>query len=124
MSFLWGFYKSANLVELPYYPMDIVIAFVAFSLYLFRSIFNISDKNKDLTLQLQREMKQKDDFLANTSHELRNPLHGIINIAQSILRNRPNQLDDKTKKDLALQLTIGHHMSRTLEDLLDITRLK
>src|SRR5690625_3377658 len=76
------------------------------------------------TIELQEEMKQKDDFLANTSHELRNPLHGIINIAQSILRNRPNQLDDKTKKDLALQLTIGHHMSRTLEDLLDITRLK
>src|SRR5690625_7600196 len=38
------------------------------------------------TIELQEEMKQKDDFLANTSHELRNPLHGIINIAQSILR--------------------------------------
>ena len=35
-----------------------------------------------------------------------------------------NQLDEKTQKDLELQLTIGHHMSRTLEDLLDITRLK
>src|SRR5690625_2943000 len=89
-----------------------------------KQLLALNAANEELTIELQEEMKQKDDFLANTSHELRNPLHGIINIAQSILRNRPNQLDDKTKKDLALQLTIGHHMSRTLEDLLDITRLK
>src|SRR5690625_1744502 len=124
MSFLWGFYKSANLVELPYYPIDIVIAFVAFSLYLFRSIFNISDKNKDLTLQLQREMKQKDDFLANTSHELRNPLHGIINIAQSVLQHGRDNLTDYHKENLEVLVNIGRHMSQTLNDLLDITKLK
>ncbi|MGN7478720.1 ATP-binding response regulator [Solibacillus silvestris] len=79
---------------------------------------------EELAIQLQKEIKRKDEFLANTSHELRNPLHGIINITQSILRNRKRQLDEKTEDDLTLQLTIGHHMSRTLEDLLDITRLK
>jgi len=51
-------------------------------------------------------------------------LHGINSIVQSILQNRSNQLDEKTRNDLELQLTIGHHMSRTLDDLLDITRLK
>ena len=84
----------------------------------------LNDSNEKLAAQLQNELKQKDDFLANTSHELRNPLHGLINIAQSILRNRSKQLDEKTRDDLTLQLTIGNHMSRTLEDLLDITRLK
>lgn len=89
-----------------------------------KQLFTLNASNEELAIQLQKELKQKDDFLANTSHELRNPLHGIINIAQSILRNRPNHLDEKTQEDLKLQLTIGHHMSRTLEDLLDITRLK
>lgn len=84
----------------------------------------LNASNEELAIQLQKEMKKKDDFLANTSHEIRNPLHGIINITQSILRNRSHQLDEKTEKDLKLQLTIGHHMSWTLEDLLDITRLK
>ena len=124
MSFLWGFYKSSNLVELPYYPIDIIIAFVAFSLYLFRSIFKMSDENKNLTLQLQKEMKQKDDFLANTSHELRNPLHGIINIAQAILQQGKGDLTDHNKENLSTLVNIGHHMSQTLNDLLDVTQLK
>lgn len=89
-----------------------------------KQLLVLNESNEELTVKLQEEIKRKDDFLANTSHELRNPLHGLINIAQSILRNRPEQLDDQTKQDLELQLTIGHHMSRTLEDLLDITRLK
>lgn len=89
-----------------------------------KQLFALNASNEELAIQLQKEVKQKDDFLANTSHELRNPLHGIINIAQSILYNRTKQLDEKTEKNLELQLTIGHHMSRTLEDLLDITRLK
>lgn len=89
-----------------------------------KQLLALNTSNEELTTELQKEMKQKDDFLANTSHELRNPLHGIINIAQSILRNRSDQLDEKTQNDLGLQLTIGRHMSRTLEDLLDITRLK
>ncbi len=89
-----------------------------------KQLLALNASNEELAVQLQKEMKQKDDFLANTSHELRNPLHGIINIAQSILYNRPNHLDEKTRNNLKLQLTIGHHMSRTLEDLLDVTRLK
>ncbi|SFL33082.1 Signal transduction histidine kinase [Gracilibacillus orientalis] len=89
-----------------------------------KQLIDLNASNEDLAVELQKEIKQKDDFLANTSHELRNPLHGIINIAQSILHNRPEQMDEKTQSDLKLQLTIGHHMSRTLEDLLDITRLK
>lgn len=89
-----------------------------------KQLLALNTSNEELTIGLQKEIKQKDDFLANTSHELRNPLHGIINITQSILRSKSNQLDEKTQNDLELQLTIGSHMSRTLEDLLDITRLK
>lgn len=89
-----------------------------------KQLLALNASNEELAVELQNEIKQKDEFLANTSHELRNPLHGIINIAQSILRNRSNHLDEKAQTDLELQLTIGHHMSRTLEDLLDITRLK
>lgn len=84
----------------------------------------LNKSNEELAVQLQKEIKQKDDFLANTSHELRNPLHGIINIAQSILRKKPNYLNEEIKADLELLITIGHHMSRTVQDLLDISRLK
>src|SRR5690625_3233048 len=89
-----------------------------------KQLLTLNDANEQLTFDLQEEIARKDEFLANTSHELRNPLHGMMNIAQSLVYNRKNQLDEKTQKDLTLQLTIGHHMTQTLEDLLDITRLK
>ncbi|MHA6260259.1 hybrid sensor histidine kinase/response regulator [Sporosarcina sp. CAU 1771] len=123
-SFVWAIFKMASSTELPYYPFDIIVALLTFSLFLFKRFFHTNDQNIKLAEQLQREIKQKDDFLANTSHELRNPLHGIINIAHSTLRNNNDHLNEQTKNDLKLLLTIGHHMSRTLEDLLDITRLK
>lgn len=80
--------------------------------------------NERLVVRLQEEANRKDDFLANTSHELRNPLHGIINITQSVLRAESKKNNEKTVSDLTLVLTIGHYMSRTIDDLLDITRLK
>jgi sensor histidine kinase YesM len=89
-----------------------------------KQLLALNSSNEKLAVKLQKEIKRKDDFLANTSHELRNPLHGIINITQSILQNRSIRIDEKTQKNLELQLTIGHHLSRTLEDLLDVTRLK
>src|SRR5690625_298205 len=89
-----------------------------------KQLRTLNTSNEELAIKLQKEIKQKDDYLANTSHELRNPLHGMISITQSILHNRSSHVDEKIQNDLQLQLTIGHHMSRTLDDLLDITRLK
>ena len=64
-----------------------LVAFLSISILLFKRFFQVSDQNKELAIKLQHEIKRKDDFLANTSHELRNPLHGIINIAQSVLQH-------------------------------------
>lgn len=84
----------------------------------------LNESNMELTTKLQEEIKQKDNFLANTSHELRNPLHGIINISQALLLHHHHRLDKQVREDLQLQITIGKHMRQTLNDLLDVTRLK
>lgn len=128
-----GWYKAWNLM-LPAVVVYIIIHVVSMSRQFAESIFqtehqNIQLKklnvsNESLTNKLQEEIKQKDEFLASTSHELRNPLHGIINIAHSILINKADLLDKEMREDINLQLSIGHHMARTLDDLLDITRLK
>lgn len=128
-----GFYKSWNLM-LPAVVFYITIHVVSMSRQFAASVFQIERQNielkklnvsnESLTEKLQDEIKRKDEFLANTSHELRNPLHGIINIAHSLLINKSNQLDKEMKEEINLQVTIGHHMARTLDDLLDITRLK
>lgn len=128
-----GWYQSWNLV-LPAVALYIIINVVSMSRQFAQSIFKIesqnvqlrklNESNETLTVKLQNEIKRKDEFLANTSHELRNPLHGIINIAHSILINKSEKLDKEMKDEINLQVTIGHHMAQTLDDLLDITRLK
>lgn len=90
----------------------------------YNELLTLHQSNHALTSQLQNEMKRKDEFLINTSHELKNPLHGIINITQSLLIRNDLTWDEQTKHDLNLQLTIARHMSWTLEDLLELARLK
>lgn len=111
--------------DLPiYYPFDILIAITALSAYWFTGYFQTTRQTEQLSIKLQKEIDRKDDFLANTSHELRNPLHGIINIAQTLLDKDGDKLDATNKDNLELLLMIGNHMSFMVNDLLDLARLK
>ncbi|WP_223264279.1 hybrid sensor histidine kinase/response regulator [Paenibacillus sp. IHB B 3084] len=120
-SILWGVFKTN---DLPYYPWDIVLAFVAFASYWFKRFFNTNAELRRLTERLQRADQVKNEFLANTSHELRNPLHGMINIAQTVLENQNGALDEPNKRNMQLLVTVGRRMSLLLNDLLDVTRLR
>ncbi|MDQ0176578.1 ATP-binding protein [Bacillus chungangensis] len=120
----WGVAKNLGGFQMPYYPFDVLASILALAAFWFKRYFQTSIKMELLSKKLQKADKLKDDFLANTSHELRNPLHGIMNIAQTILTNEGSTLNEKNKKDLELLITIGEHMSFTLNDLLDLTQLK
>ena len=116
--------NQKNNLYITHYPFDLIIAIVAISALWFTRYFQTTLQTEQLSIQLQQEINQKDDFLANTSHELRNPLHGILNIAQTIIDRGGNKLEEKNRKNLELLLTIGNHMSFMLNDLLDLKRLK
>ncbi len=121
----WGVIKSQVPSYFPvYYPFDLILAIVLFSTFWFRKFFQESEEKDDLTIKLQEEDKRKDQFLANTSHELRNPLHGIINIAQGVIENKKVPLDDKSRQDLELLILIGQRMSHLINDLMDVQLLK
>ncbi|MCR8630549.1 ATP-binding protein [Paenibacillus radicis (ex Xue et al. 2023)] len=120
---IWSFVKTANLMELYFYPIDYIVTFLAFVAYWFKRYFRTAEQTKKLALKLQLADKQKDDFLANTSHELRNPLHSMLNIAQSVLDSGEKAMDGKNRRDLELLVTVGRRMSFMLGDLLDLTRL-
>ncbi|WP_248929237.1 ATP-binding protein [Paenibacillus hamazuiensis] len=120
----WGVLLNAGLIVTPYYPFDLIVAFLSMASFWFRRLFRMSDQTEQLAARLQQVDKQKDDFLANTSHELRNPLHGILTIAQTIVDTEKHSLGENTKKDLELLISVGRRMSFMLNDLLDFTRLK
>lgn len=117
-----GYLKG--LLDMGYYPIDLIVAFLAFATFWFKRYFRISAKTAKLAEKLQKTDKLKDDFLANTSHELRNPLHGILNIAQTVLDTGIHEHDDKNRENMKLLISVGKRMSYMLGDLLDMTRLQ
>ncbi len=124
INILWGIAINANMLEIPYYPFDYLIAIAAFAGFLFKRHMRVVHLNSQQTKELQKTDKMKDEFLANTSHELRNPLHGMINITEAVLNDKAESLTTKNKDNLKLLVRLGKQMSLTLNDLLDITRLQ
>ena len=123
-SMLWGLYKAQVMPELPYYPYDMLISLTLFGLFWFKGFFMEKEKSQQLALVLQDEIQQKEDFLANTSHELRNPLHGILNITQTIYDSDEDKLTLETKQNLETLMSVGRQMTTVLNDLLDREKLK
>ncbi|RST72225.1 response regulator [Siminovitchia acidinfaciens] len=123
-SLIWLLINEALQIEMVSYPFDLLIAMVCFATYWFKQYFRVLDESQDLAIELQEADKQKDNFLATVAHEMRNPLHGMINISQSVLDREERMIKEKSVKDLELLITVGQRMSYQLNDLLDLTRLK
>lgn len=66
--------------------------------------------------------RAKDEFLINTSHEFKTPLHGIINIAQVIRdqnENIPNQ-----NENLSYIISLATRLSTLVNDIIDYQSLQ
>jgi two-component system, sensor histidine kinase LadS len=66
--------------------------------------------------------KLKDEFLANTSHELKTPLNGIIGIAETMMDNSNISSDQKLR--LSMILSSGRRLLKLVNEILDISKLK
>lgn len=79
---------------------------------------------KDLTQKLTRLDKVKDEFLANTSHELKTPLNGIINITESVIAGASGAVNEEQKENLTIVATNAKRLMNLINDILDISKLK
>ena len=68
--------------------------------------------------------KTKDEFITKTSYELKAPLYGIINIAETIIKENSNHLKEKNIKDIIIIKNIALRLSNIVDDILDVTLLK
>ena len=66
--------------------------------------------------------RQKDQFLAMLSHELRNPLNLILMQAQLLLRTNPFK-DEKSRHTAEVIYQTAATQSRLVDDLLDVSRV-
>ncbi|MDX1957078.1 MAG: ATP-binding protein [Leptospiraceae bacterium] len=65
----------------------------------------------------------KEEFLVNTSHELKTPLHGIIGISESILSDTSGKITELTKKNLELIISSAFRLSNLINDILDFSQI-
>lgn len=119
----WGIFVVTG-IKIVNYPFDLIVAIIALSSVWFKRYFVVLAETKELATKLQKEVELKDEFLANTSHELRNPIHVILNVLQVIVEREKSSLNDKSVKDLDMVLAVGRRMSLMLNDLLDMAHLK
>jgi len=86
---------------------------------------------EDLSLKLARaneDLKKldtiKDEFLANTTHELLTPLSGIIGLAESMMAGRERKLPENDRNNLRMMVASGKRLNGLVRDILDFSRLK
>lgn len=120
----WGAAIQTGQIDFPFYPFDFFVPIVIIAILLIKRHIQLTQLSEEQAVRLIEEDKKKDQFLANTSHEIRNPLHGMVNIAQSIINKHRDSLTPEAVNNLQLLAQIGHRLTFTLNDILDITRLK
>lgn len=122
-SLLWLIVNHTLSIEMVPYPFDLLIALFCFSSYWFKRYFKMLHQSRDLALKLQEEDKQKDAFLTTVAHEMRNPLHAILNITNSVIEKEADRMSEPARNDLELLQEVGRHMSTLLNTMLDLERL-
>ena len=84
-------------------------------------IIYLGHRAREANRALRQADAEKDHFIATLSHELRNPLSPIVN-ATHILARSP-KLDPALRAPADMLLRQARHMSRLLDDLLDLSRI-
>lgn len=74
--------------------------------------------------ELSRLDTLKNEFLANTSHELKTPLNGIVGLAESLMDGAAGAMNDDARRNLSLISLSGRRLLRLVNDILDIARIK
>ncbi|MDP5275271.1 hybrid sensor histidine kinase/response regulator [Chengkuizengella axinellae] len=85
---------------------------------------NAYNNLEDLSERLFNINEMKDEFLAKTSHELKTPLHGILNISAFLLEEADSRISAKQRENLSLIHDTSMRLSNLVNDLIDVARLK
>ncbi|WP_338044692.1 ATP-binding protein [Paenibacillus periandrae] len=120
-----GILYTVNIVPTDLLGKVSILCFIAFINMLLSIRFaNAYEKTEKLTHQLMVSNQRKDEFLTHTSHEIKTPLHGIMNMTSHLLVDEERNLTLKQKQNLWLIKDTSVKLSMLIHDLIDVTRLK
>lgn len=90
----------------------------------FAEVETLSGTLAEKTEALLEMDRMKDEFLANTSHELKTPLNGIIGITESLAAGDKGPLSPEQLHQLDLVSSSGRRLFSLVNDILDHARLR
>lgn len=122
--FFWSLVWRESGLSLVYYPFDLILSIGCLATVWFKDYFNMHANTKELAATLQRMNDHKDQFLANTSHEFKNPLHSMLNMSQSVLKRERHLLQERSIHELETVLSVGRRLTLILNDLIEVMSLR
>jgi two-component system sensor histidine kinase ChiS len=112
------------------YSLYILTILIVITRYVNSQQQKLLDKQQELELekkiatQLKEANRLKDEFLANTSHEFRTPLNGIIGIAESLLDGVAGSLNQTVTNNLVMIVSSARRLMTLVNDILDFSQIK
>lgn len=97
---------------------------LSLNIFLARRFTNNMDEVQALSGELQKANQIKDEFLARTSHELKTPLHGLINISAHLLKEGEDNLTQGQRENLFIIRDTSRKLSLLVNDLVDVIKLQ
>ena len=73
---------------------------------------------------LQHLSHVKNEFLINTTHELRTPLHGMSGIIESLLDGVAGEISPQQAKNLMLVMESSYRLADLVNDILDFSQME
>ena len=81
----------------------------------------LEDRVQERTMELQRALGMKDEFMANISHELRTPMNGVLGMAELL---RETNLDEDQLDSVDTIVQSGEHLLGLLNSILDFSKIE
>lgn len=104
-------------------PIEPFLFLLMLSLLISLRFSNAYKQNELLSAQLIQADQIKDEFITKTAHEFKTPLHGLVHIAESMIKDS-NQLSPGQQENLSLISSTAKRLSQLVYDILDFSRLK
>src|SRR5699024_9143187 len=102
--YVWWSIALTTGLKSVYYPFDLIIAIVCVAAVWAHHYSQMHVNMQQQKDRLEQADKEKNEFLETTSHELRNPLHSILNMSQAVVDHERGNLSEKKNQNLEARL--------------------
>lgn len=123
-SYIWWGIWNIQGINTYFYPIDLLVTIGCFTMMWIIQYVGLYKNSQEQAHRLRKISDEKDEFLVKTSHELRNPLHSMLNLTQTTIERNKDRLDQRSVKELETVLISGNRLSLLLDDLFEIANLK